>query len=105
VGRAGGGTSTLLVNSGKMDNNLAQVRNQQLALSRAFEFARRELGIGCGSLEVWRSELLGRILSALAREEDWDPDTLARKAVDRFLSETTPDLRGNGDRTLLRHAE
>jgi hypothetical protein len=89
-----------------MEDNIAQVRDQQLALSRAFEAARQHLGIGCGSLDVWRSELLGRILSRLARDGNWDPGNLARMAAESFLSETTPDLRAKPDGHFYRrHAE
>jgi hypothetical protein len=94
------------VNSPEMDDNFAQTRREQLALTRAFETAREELGIGRGSLDVWKSELLGQILEGLAHAGDWDPDTLARKAAASFLNETTPDLGPHADCTIhQRNAE
>ena len=100
------GTPRRPVNSAKMEDNVARACDQQIALTRAFDAAREELGIGFGSLNVWKSELLGRILSRLAREGDWDPGTLARKAADSFLIETTHVAGANLDRTFHRwHAE
>ena len=37
-------------------DEFAYAREQQLALTRAFEAACRELGIGEGSMDVWRKE-------------------------------------------------
>ena len=94
------------VNSAEMEDNFAQTRRQQLALTRAFEIAREELGIGRGSLDVWKSELLGQILECLAHAGDWDPDTLARKAAASFLNESPPDVGPNSDCTFhQRNAE
>ena len=81
-----------------MEDNLAQTRHQQLVLTRAFETASDELGIGPGSLDVWKSERLGQILDCLTRAGAWDADTLARQAVARFLSETMPALGSNPER-------
>ena len=69
-----------------MDEAFAAMREHQLALTRAFEAACKELGIGAGSLDVWRKERLARILEAFAKEDtDWF--SLAGKAVATFLSE------------------
>jgi hypothetical protein len=65
-------------------------RRQQIAVARAFEMACVELDIGQGSLDVWKSERLGRIMSRMAASADWNPDTLAQMAVAAFLSETNP---------------
>ena len=78
------------MNSAAMEDNFAQTRHQQLALTRAFEIASGELGIGRGSLDVWKSERLGQILDSLAREGDWDPSLLATKAVATFRVQTMP---------------
>jgi hypothetical protein len=90
-----------LVNSAPMEDNFAQTRHQQLALTRAFEVASEELGIGRGSLDVWKNERLGQILDSLAREGDWDPSHLARKAVAAFRIQSAPDLPANADGTCI----
>ena len=73
-----------------MEDDIAQTRHQQLALTRAFEIASEALGIGRGSLDVWKSERLGQILESLAREGDWDPSRrLATKAAATFRAQTT----------------
>jgi hypothetical protein len=87
------------VNLGKLEDNLAQTRHQQLVLTRAFETASDELGIGPGSLDVWKSERLGQILDCLAHAGVWDADALAKKAVASFLSETMPALGPNPERS------
>ena len=63
-------------------------RRQQIAVARAFEMACLELDIGQGSLDVWKSEKLGQILSRIAASADWNPDLLAQRAVTAFLRET-----------------
>jgi hypothetical protein len=70
-------------------NEFAHVREQQLALTGAFEAACAELGVGSGSLDVWRKERIARLLEAFARTESWDSASLARKAVTAFLSEAS----------------
>ena len=90
-----------LVNSAAMEDNFDQTRHHQLALTRAFEIASEELGIGGGSLDVWKSERLGQILDCLAREGDWDPSHLARKAVASFRIQSAPDLPADADGTCI----
>jgi hypothetical protein len=90
-----------LVNSAAMEDNFDQTRHHQLALTRAFEIASEELGIGRGSLDVWKSERLGQILGCLAREGDWDPSRLARKAVAAFRIQSAPDLPANAGGTCI----
>ena len=69
-----------------MEEALAATREQQRALTRAFEAACRELDIGAGSMDVWRKERIARILEAFAGTDgDWVD--LTRKAVTEFLSE------------------
>ena len=74
-------------NSEGMDEDLSQVREQQVALTRAYEAACTELGIGAGSLDVWRKEKLAGILEALAGTECLDWASLARKTVAAFRAE------------------
>jgi hypothetical protein len=64
-------------------------RQQQVALSQAFELACRELGIGQGSLDVWKSERLTRRMSRIASGDDWDPQRLGRRAILTFEGEVS----------------
>ncbi len=70
-----------------MEDALAASRDQQLALTRAFEVACTELGIAGGSLDVWKKERLARILESLAQTGDWDWSRLAEKAVTAFTAD------------------
>jgi hypothetical protein len=72
-----------------MEEAVAATREQQVALTRAFEAACRDLGIGAGSMDVWRKERLAGILETLAITEDADWHSLAGKAVTAFLTETS----------------
>jgi hypothetical protein len=70
-------------------DEFAHAREQQLAVTRAFEAACKELGIGEGSMDVWRKERIARLLEAFAHTKGLDSAGLARKAVDAFLSEAS----------------
>ena len=72
-----------------MEEALAATREQQVTLTRAFEAACRDLGIGAGSMDVWRKERIARILETLAITEDADWHSLAGKAVTAFLAEAS----------------
>ena len=67
-------------------------REQQLALSRAFEAACAELGVGPGSLDVCRKERLAKIIEVLSGAEDWDWASLARKAISAFSAQLAPPM-------------
>ena len=82
-----------------MEEALAATREQQLALTRAFDAACTELGIGAGSMDVWRKERLAHILETFAIAEVADWHNLAGKAVTTFLAEasvpeTSPQKKG-----------
>ena len=72
-----------------MEEALTATREQQVALTRAFEAACRDLGIGAGSMDVWRKERIARILETLAIAEDADWHSLAGEAVTAFLAEAS----------------
>ena len=55
------------------------------------------MGIGPGSLDVWKSERLGQILDCLALEGDWNPGLLASEAVAAFRNQGAPALAANAD--------
>jgi hypothetical protein len=71
-----------------MEETLAHARDQQLALTQAFEAACAALSIGPGSLDVWRKERLANILEGLSRADDWDWPSLTQKAIAALVSET-----------------
>jgi hypothetical protein len=85
-----------------MEAALAATREQQLALTRAFEAACRELDIGAGSMDVWRKERLVRILETLASSVDADWVGLACKGVTAFLAEASVSEK-NGDASSTRY--
>lgn len=70
-------------------DEFAYAREHQLALTRAFEAACRELGIGEGSMDVWRKARIARLLEAFAHTKGLDSARLAREAVAAFLSEAS----------------
>ena len=67
----------------------AQATGAAVLRTRAFEAACKELGIGEGSMDVWRKERIARLLEAFAHTKGLDSAGLARKAVDAFLSEAS----------------
>jgi hypothetical protein len=69
-----------------MEEVLAASREQQLTLTRAYEAACTELGIGPGSLDVWKKERLAEILETLARTESLDWASMASKTITAFLA-------------------
>jgi hypothetical protein len=77
-----------------MEDDFAAAREQQLALTQAYEAACRELGIGAGSLDVWKKERLAEILEVLARTEFLDWASLAKKTVTTFLAEPSGSQTG-----------
>jgi hypothetical protein len=71
----------------ELDAAVAEQRDQQRGLAEAYEAACVELGIGSGSLDVWKKERLSRIFEAIARPGDLDLHDIGRQAVDAFLAE------------------
>ena len=73
--------------SAAMDTGYSRARKQQAVLARAFDAVCEELGIGLGSLDVWRRERVGELLATLADAEDFDWRILSAKVVDAFPRE------------------
>jgi hypothetical protein len=67
-----------------MDDTILFARNQQALLSHAFDKACKELGIGSGSLDVWKQERLSRILEECAASGLETLEMLHAQAVARF---------------------
>jgi hypothetical protein len=84
-----------------MEEALTATREQQVALTRAFEAACRDLGIGAGSMDVWRKERIARILETLATTEYADWYSLAGKAVTVFLAEGASPPENGGDASAV----
>jgi hypothetical protein len=78
-----------------MENPLGGHREQQLGLTRSYEAACTELGLGTGSLDVWKKERLARICEALAGAGDLDWASVTRAAVSAFLSELAVSRAGS----------
>jgi hypothetical protein len=70
-----------------MEDAFAAHREQQSAPTQAYEAACTELGLGTGSLDVWKKERLARIFEVLAGAGDLDWASVTRAAVSAFLSE------------------
>ena len=68
-----------------MDEDFALIRNRQLNVTRAFEGACEKLGIGLGSLDVWRRELVTQIAQDCAAAGDVPLETLQARIVSEFL--------------------
>ena len=68
-----------------MDEDFAVIRNRQLIVTRAFEGACEKLGIGLGSLDVWRRELVTQIVQDCAAAGDVPLETLQARIVSEFL--------------------
>ena len=72
-----------------MEEGLTRERDQQIALTQAFEAACAALNIGPGSLDVWRKERLAHILEVLSLTDGWEWPTLKQQAIAAFLSESS----------------
>jgi hypothetical protein len=74
-----------------------QIKSRQLLVSRAFEGACEQLGIGLGSLNVWRRERVAKIAAACAAGGDVRQETLQARIVDHYLREwPTKPTSGSG---------
>jgi hypothetical protein len=87
VGRLCGGTLKPSLLFRGMDEEIASIRNRQLIVRRAFEGACQHLGIGLGSLDVWRRERVAQIVEHCAAAGDVPLETLQPEIVDQFLQE------------------
>jgi hypothetical protein len=68
-------------------NPIGQTKKQQRAISRAFDGACEELGIGMLGLDVWKREQLAQLILCLVDDQgELDSDALQRRAVIKFLS-------------------
>jgi hypothetical protein len=71
---------------------------RQVAIAAAFDGAAEELGIGMGSLDVWKRELLARIVVEFAPKYGADSDALQSLSAARFRAlaalERSPAARG-----------
>ena len=65
-------------------DQVAEAKKQQTAISRAFEGACEELGVGLSSLDVWRREQLAQLILQLVSEGELESTTLQMNAVSRF---------------------
>jgi hypothetical protein len=63
---------------------ISQTKKQQRAISRAFDGACDELGIGMLGLDVWKREQLAQLILRLAGKGEIDSATLQRWAVTQF---------------------
>jgi hypothetical protein len=65
-------------------DQIAQSKKQQQAISRAFEGACEELGIGLLSLDAWKREKLARLILSLVGKGEVDGAALQRLAVTEY---------------------
>ena len=65
-------------------DQFGQAKKQQRAISRAFEGACEELGLGLGSLDVWKREQLAQLILQRVGKDEFDSDALQRCAVSQF---------------------
>jgi hypothetical protein len=70
-----------------MHDDISFMRHRQLIVTRAFEGACEQLGIGFGSLDVWMRERVSRIVEERAAASDVPLETLQAEVVDQFLQE------------------
>jgi hypothetical protein len=63
---------------------ISQTKKQQRAISRAFDGACDELGIGMLGLDVWKREQLAQLILRLAGKGEIDSAALQRRAVTQF---------------------
>jgi hypothetical protein len=63
---------------------ISQTKKQQRAISRAFDGACDQLGIGMLGLDVWKREQLAQLILRLAGIGEIDSATLQRRAVAQF---------------------
>jgi hypothetical protein len=59
-------------------------KKEQAAVTRAFEAACEELGIGLLGLDVWKRELVAALILRLANAGELDSSVLQRAAVTQF---------------------
>ena len=67
-----------------MKEDIAFIRNRQRIVTRAFEGACEKLGIGLGSLDVWRRERVSQIAEECAAAGDMPLETLQARIVSGF---------------------
>ena len=73
-------------------NPIGQAKKQQRAISRAFDGACEELGIGMLGLDVWKREQLAQLILCLVDDQgELDADALQRRAVIQFMSANAED--------------
>jgi hypothetical protein len=60
------------------------LKKKQTAVTRAFEAACDELGIGLFSLDVWKRERVADLILRLANAGELDSSVLQRTAVTQF---------------------
>ena len=70
-----------------MDEHIALIRNRQLIVTRAFEGACEDLGIGLCSLDVWMRERVSQIAEDCAAAGDVPLEKLQARIVAQFLQE------------------
>ena len=68
-------------------SNFKQKKEQQRAISLAFDGACRELGIGMLGRDVWKRERLAQLILRLVKHEgSFDSAALQKRAVVEFIS-------------------
>ena len=65
-------------------DQITQSKKQQQAISRAFEGACKELGIGLLSLDAWKRERLAQLILSFAEKGVFDAAALQRDAVTQY---------------------
>jgi hypothetical protein len=77
------GGKLIYVNSMSMDQ-IARSKKQQQAISRAFEGACEELGIGLLSLDAWKRERLAQLILSFVDKGEFDAAALQKHAVAQY---------------------
>ena len=71
---------------------ISRTKKQQRAISRAFDGACDELGIGMLGLDVWKREQLAQLILRLVDDQgELDSAALQRRAVIQFTSANAED--------------
>ena len=65
-------------------DQITQSKKQQQAISRAFEGACKELGIGLLSLDAWKRERLAQLILSFAEKGVFDAAALQKDAVTQY---------------------
>ena len=65
-------------------DQITQSKKQQQAISRAFEGACKELGIGLLSLDAWKRERLAQLILSFAEKGVFDAAALQKDAVRQY---------------------